>query len=200
MKSPTSDCSLLWCLNLPDARRQPLLTLLNDYVHRFGTESDMVHRYIEFVEQHEDCFERSQLSGHVTGSALVLDSAGERLLLTHHRKLDRWLQPGGHADGDSDIHRVAMTEAEEESGLASIRFVSRDLLDVDIHRIPVRKQEPEHFHYDCRFLLQSTGPDEFTVSEESHDLAWVAISDIHHFTTEESILRMIDKVPLFQAS
>lgn len=183
---------------MPEDHRQPLLALLAAYRGAYPEESAMVQRYIDFVTAYEDCFERSLLIGHVTGSALILDSTGEQVLLTHHRKLDRWLQPGGHADGETDIYRVAMSEAEEESGLESIKFVSRQLLDVDIHLIPARKNEPEHYHYDCRFLLQSAGSDTFVVSDESHDLAWVPMEDIQRFTTEESILRMITKVPAFQ--
>ena len=175
--------------------RAGLHAQLTAYLEKYPAEAAMVQRYLDFVEGHKDCFERSLLVGHVTGSAMVLDSTGSRVLLTHHRKLDRWLQPGGHADGIADVLEVAMTEADEETGLESIEPVSRELLDVDIHAIPARGDEPGHFHYDCRFLLQSTGSDEFTVSEESHDLAWVPMSNIVDYTDEESILRMIDKIP-----
>lgn len=177
----------------PDDHRGPLNSLLSDYLHRYPDESEMVRRYISFVAENSDCFERSLLIGHVTGSALVLDSKRERVLLTHHRKLNRWLQPGGHADGDADVLNVAMREAEEETGLAMIEPVIQELLDVDIHPIPARKGEPEHFHYDCRFLLGSTGSDEFVISDESNDLAWVTMDQITDYTDEESILRMIEK-------
>ena len=156
----------------------------------------MVQRYIDFVEENTDCFERSLLIGHVTGSAFLLDSRCERVLFTHHAKLDRWLQPGGHADGESNVANVAMQEALEESGLTDIEFVTSELLDVDIHAIPARKDEPEHFHYDCRFLLKSSGSDDFVVSEESHDLAWAPLGDVSDYTDEESILRMQEKTRL----
>ncbi|HAK50535.1 MAG TPA: nucleoside triphosphate hydrolase [Gammaproteobacteria bacterium] len=115
-------------------------------------------------------------------------------MLTHHRKLDRWLQPGGHADGQSDVLAVAMREAEEESGLWEIEPVSDSLFDIDIHLIPARGNEAEHFHYDCRFLLRSVGSDQYTVSEESDDLAWILLSDMASYTSEVSITRMVDKV------
>lgn len=153
----------------------------------------MIDRFQGFVENHLDCFERFLIIGHVTGSALILDNPGERVLLTHHKKLGRWLQPGGHADGDDDVKRVAMKEAREESGLESLEFHQVGLLDVDIHTIPARMDEPEHEHYDCRFLLQSAGSDEFVVSNESHDLSWVQMDKITDYTDEESILRMIRK-------
>lgn len=177
----------------PDDPRLEILDLLNTYLQRYPGEADMVNWYTRFVAENKNCFERSLLIGHVTGSALVLNSSRDSVLLTHHRKLDKWLQPGGHADGDADVLRVALKEADEETGLASIEPVTSALLDVDIHLIPPRGDEPEHHHYDCRFLLCSTGPDNFTVSEESYDLAWVAVDRIEDYTTEASILRMIEK-------
>ena len=143
-----------------------------------------------FVEQNEDCFDRALTRGHVTGSAWLVDRTGTRVLLTHHRKLNRWLQPGGHADGNSDIAQVAMREAEEESGIKALSLVSKDLFDIDIHLIPEAADVPAHYHYDCRFLVRCEGDETFTVSEESHDLAWVPMDRITEFTSEESVLRM----------
>ena len=177
----------------PDDHRRPLLQLLADYAKRYPGEVETVQRYVAFVETNFDCFERSLPVGHVTGSAFLLDSHCQRALLTHHARLDRWLQPGGHADGVSDVAGVALREALEESGLPAIGFVTPALLDVDIHTIPARKDEPEHDHYDCRFLLKSAGSDDFTVSDESHDLAWVLLNRITDYTDEASILRMLDK-------
>lgn len=170
-----------------------MLHLLARYRHRHPDEAQLVARYASFVEGHADCFKRSLQLGHVTGSAWLLDAAAERVLLTHHRKLNRWLQPGGHADGDSDVHRVAMKEAAEESGLAAIEFVTQELFDLDIHQIPARGEEPAHWHYDCRFLLKSAGADAFTVSGESHDLAWVPFDQLGDYTDEVSMLRMNEK-------
>ncbi|MBT4161551.1 MAG: NUDIX hydrolase [Gammaproteobacteria bacterium] len=178
----------------PEDSRQGLLNLLGVYLHTYPHELETVGRYRQFVESNDRCFERSLSIGHVTGSALILSASASKVLLTHHRKLDRWLQPGGHADGDSDVLGVALKEAEEETGLARIEPVTVDLFDIDIHSIPLRGSEPEHLHYDCRFLLRSVGSDEFTVSDESHDLAWVALDRILDYTSDPSILRMIDKV------
>ena len=178
---------------LIDSGRQSLLTMLKRYLKTYPFESDTVSRYSAFVKTNEECFQRSLSVGHVTGSALILDSGCKKVLLTHHKKLGCWLQPGGHADGDSDVAAVSLREAEEESGLESILFLSPDLLDVDIHQIPSRKNEPKHFHYDCRFLLRSSGSDEFTISDESNDLAWVPFHEVARYTDDESILRMLRK-------
>ena len=112
--------------------------------------------------------------------------------MTHHRKLGRWLQPGGHADGEADIANVALREAMEESGINDISALSDQIFDIDIHEIPARGKEPAHFHYDCRFLLQATH-DDYVVSEESYDLRWIGAHEIPSFTDEASVLRMLRK-------
>ena len=80
--------------------RRPFLQLLEDYRTRHPDEAAVIDRFEQFVQQHEDCFERSCVPGHLTGSAFFVNRSGDALLLTHHRKLDLWLQLGGHADGD----------------------------------------------------------------------------------------------------
>jgi 8-oxo-dGTP pyrophosphatase MutT (NUDIX family) len=94
------------------------------------------------------------------------------VLLTHHRKLGLWLQLGGHADGDSDLARVALKEAEEESGLRDLALAP-GIFDLDRHWIPQHREVPPHWHYDVRFVVRAYGDEEaFVVSDESHDLAW----------------------------
>ena len=96
--------------------RNNILAKLDGYLKTFPAERETVEQMVSFIESHTDCFEGSVSRGHITGSAWLMDENYERALLTHHRKLDRWLQPGGHADGQSDVLAVAMREAEEESG------------------------------------------------------------------------------------
>jgi len=180
--------------------RNNLLELISVYRRRFPLEFEQVTRLEEFVRQNPDCFARELLIGHITGSAWVIDKTATRTLLTHHRKLDKWLQPGGHSDGMSDVAEVAMKEAEEESGLAGLRLVSAEIFDIDIHRIPERKNEPEHFHYDCRFLIQCGSNDRYRVSHESNDLAWVNLPELPNYTTEASVVRMSEKCADFLAT
>lgn len=117
---------------------------------------------------------------------------GSRVLLTYHRKLARWLQLGGHADGDPDIVAVAGREAREESGLSGLRLVTPDIFDLDVHVIPARPGEPEHLHYDIRFAFLADSV-RVTVSAESRDLRWVALDEIESKSTERSLLRMREK-------
>lgn len=173
--------------------RQPLLDAIGEYSARHPDEDETTARFTDFVRSHADCFERSLRIGHLTGSAWIVDDDGARVLMTHHRKLNRWLQPGGHADGDPDIRAVALREAVEETGLDPLEAVGSAIFDLDIHRIPARENEPEHLHYDVRFAIRHAGSGGFIVSDESHDLAWVEIGRLSDYSDEGSILRMAEK-------
>jgi len=173
--------------------RTPILTKLKAYKGSDANEESMRLQLIEFVETHEDCFERTQLAGHVNGSAWIIDKDREFALLTHHAKLNKWLQLGGHSDGDPDTLNVATREANEESGLKSVVAVSPEIFDIDIHPIPARGDEPEHFHYDIRFMFYADKDEPFVISEESKDLAWVKLDKISELTDSESMLRMVRK-------
>ena len=173
--------------------RNQLLKLLASYSKRFPQEMDCADRIINFVKNNHDCFERSLSIGHITGSAWIVNRAGTHSLLTHHKKLNKWLQPGGHADGESDVMQVAKREGQEESGLVQLKPESEEIFDVDIHQIPANSAEQQHLHYDIRFVLRSSGAENFIVSDESHALAWVEIAQLRDYTTETSILRMAQK-------
>lgn len=173
--------------------KEALILQLMDYRNRWPGEFRIASRFVEFLAGNPDCFERSLQTGHVTGSAWLVDASGLHVLLTHHKKLGMWIQLGGHADGDGDILRVAMREAREESGMDSIEPVSPRIFDIDVHRIPARPDEPEHLHWDVRYALRATGGKECTPSDESHELRWVEIANLNRLTQEESMLRMAVK-------
>src|SRR5690606_4276880 len=118
-----------------------------------------------------------RLEGHFTASAWLVDRTGSRTLLTHHRKLGRWLQPGGHADGDRDLARVALREAQEESGLHGLR-VEPAIFDLDRHWIPEHRGVPGHWHYDVRYVVRAGDDEDFVVGEESLALAWRGIQAV----------------------
>lgn len=161
----------------------------------------MVTRFRRFVEAHPRCFERGLAEpGHVTGSAWIVDPTGTAVLLTHHRKLDLWIQLGGHADGEADVLEVARREGLEESGLATLEVLSLAAaedgsplpFDIDIHLIPARRDEPAHLHFDVRYAFRA--PDRAVASsEESHALAWVPLADLAAYTRDVSVHRMAGK-------
>lgn len=173
--------------------RDAILGLFERYRRRFPEEARVVARIDEFVRRNPDCFSRALTTGHITGSAWLLDRGLMRVLLTHHRKLDIWVQLGGHADGNPDVAEVALREAREESGIIDVELVAPEIFDIDIHVIPARGKEPEHLHYDCRFLLRTRSDVDYIVSDESHDLAWIELDRVREYTTERSMMRMVDK-------
>lgn len=176
--------------------RQQILGLIDNFKNSdwiSDQEKSQVEDLRDFVSKEELCFHRSLEHGHITGSSFILSPDGKKTLLTHHRKLGMWIQLGGHADGDPDIFAVALREAQEESGLDDFNWEEKEIFDLDIHPIPARKSEPEHLHYDVRFLLRARS-EQFQVSEESLDLKWIPLTDVANFTDNKTVQRMAKKV------
>ncbi len=172
---------------------QQLLALLARFGVRDAENIEAARLFESFVHEHADCARRELQVGHLTGSAWLVSADGERVLLTHHRKLNRWLQLGGHADGDTDLAAVALREAEEESGLTDLS-VEPEIFDLDRHWIPERGHEPGHWHYDMRFVVRANGSEEFAISEESLALAWKDIPAIAaDAEADESLRRMAQR-------
>ncbi len=175
--------------------RWELLNLLERHQTRFMDEAAYVEQTRAFVEAHTDCFHCDLWPGHVTGSAWVVNPARTHCLLLHHRKHEQWFQPGGHADGDADILRVALRETSEETGLdaSHIRLVADPIFDVDVHAIPESPRGPRHTHYDIRFLVEMDDDIEIPGNDESHQVLWVALADVPRFNNNRSTLRMVEK-------
>ncbi len=172
--------------------RRLLLDLLERHLERYPDDRARVDQVRRFVRARPDCFERSSLDGHVTASAWIVSHDRARFLLTHHRKLDRWLQLGGHADGDPDPARVALREAREESGLEHFQALppGPEPIDVDVHRIPARPGEPAHLHLDLRYLLVAAPGQQIVPSAESHDLRWFPRERAGVLLGEPGLLRL----------
>lgn len=177
--------------------RRDLLEKLHEFRPSSQRDVDCRNQFVKFVEGHPDCFERSLEIGHVTGSAWIVNRERSRCLLTYHKKLESWLQLGGHADGNPDVLDVALSEGREESGIVQILPLSTEIFDLDIHRIPAHKAVPEHYHYDVRFLCETDEGCPLTISDESNDLRWLTAEEVLARTSEESVLRMLRKTLLF---
>lgn len=173
--------------------RSMLSGLLSGYNTTDRKEKQMVEETIAFVNAHEDCFLRELLIGHVTGSAWIINPERTHALMMHHKKIDRWFQPGGHCDGDTDVQAVAKKEAFEETGVR-VMPVDNAIFDVDVHVIPERKGVPEHKHYDIRFLF--TAPmlaEELAANEESNAVRWIPLNEVSRYNGSDSIMRMVAK-------
>jgi len=180
----------------------PLIALLERHARSEPAQAAAVERILALVRGRSDCLLRSCAPGHITASALVLSPDQNDCLLTHHRKLDRWLQLGGHVDGEVAVHLAALREAQEESGMQRIEFVMQDErslapvpLDVDVHVIPAHRSEPAHEHHDIRFLLRAAPGQSLVISEESNDLRWFPLATLaaSNSPVEESVARLARK-------
>jgi 8-oxo-dGTP pyrophosphatase MutT (NUDIX family) len=183
--------------------RRALFDMLYQYGRVFPGEAAVVDRIGALVERHSDCFMRTCRPGHITGSAWIVSADRRHCLLTHHFKLNRWLQLGGHADGQWQPEFVALREAREESGMHGFDILPIDgmfiPLDIDVHEIPARFDaagrlvEDAHEHHDVRFLLIAHPGQDIHVSHESHQVDWFTPSQVLRLTDEESVLRMLYK-------
>lgn len=159
-----------------------------------ATEQQHINAMLELLHQDAPIFDRTTFPAHVTGSAWLISPDYTHVLLTHHAILDKWLQFGGHADGDMNIANVALREAQEESGIADITFVSDTIFDIDVYPIPAnpKRNEPAHFHYDIRCLLRSNTMD-FAISSESKELKWFDADALATLDLQPSMRRMAQK-------
>ena len=169
-----------------------LKKLLHNYLILYPSE-DNAKKTLKFLEQ-GNCFSNTNFNGHFTASAWIVDQHKKKVLMTHHKKLNMWLQLGGHTDGDRHLLNVALREAKEESGIENFKIISDQIFDLDIHYIPQIDSQPSHRHYDVRFLFEANSENEkIIVSEESNDVAWVDILEACEKNKESSIKRMVEK-------
>lgn len=176
--------------------RSNVLKSLQQYKHKYPEESKIVEQFSAFVKNNEDCFERSLHIGHITGSSVLLNPAKDHILLTHHAKLDKWIQLGGHADGNSEALEVALIEAKEESGIEGVSPLLTEVLDIDIHKIPANSKDPEHFHFDLRYLFIANTED-FNISNESIDLKWFTFDEAINIADSKNLVRLFNKAKAF---
>lgn len=169
------------------------LNLLESY-HPHDLEEQKAKTFIcDFIRENTRYWSRETLSGHLTASAWITDSKQTRAVLLHHKKLDLWVQPGGHIDDeDATLLDASLREASEETGLNDLQPKLSSVFDLDVHRIPERKTEPEHWHLDVRYWFTTENMD-LTISEESNELSWLSADEIKKLTDEESVLRMVRK-------
>lgn len=169
-----------------------LINEINSHLAYDKKEEDDKALFLAFLRSYDNCYSRDLLVGHVTASALIVDKEQKKILLLHHKKLNKWLQPGGHCDGNINTLEVALKEVTEEMGI-NIHYPPNSFFDLDIHSIPERKSIPQHFHYDVRYLFEYSSTEPFEKNNESNDIKWIKLSEINDFTQEESIFRMVKK-------
>lgn len=176
----------------------PFQKTLTEYCPFDAEEEVNKARILALFEETDIPFSRENLSGHITGSALVVNADLTKTCLIKHKKLGMWLQPGGHCDGDPEVDQTALRETEEETGLKELRLIPR-IFDVDVHDIPEREKgglvEPAHYHHDIRYLVVANEEEQATIQEEEIDgLQWMSFEEAVKINPWRPFSRMIDKL------
>ena len=166
---------------------------LMDFVPYDESEKDSLNKIKKFLNKEGEIFSRSHLEGHIPAGALVVDGKGN-VLLNHHKALNKWLHFGGHSDGEANSLNVAKREVLEEAGIQDAYNFNGRIFDVDVHSIPenTKKCEPQHFHYDIRFLFLVRDK-HFVISDESDNIEWKTISEAKALISSHATLRMLNK-------
>lgn len=180
-----------------NVNRETLIAELKTYTASFE-EKQFIPQFLDLLKSPR-CFYRDHFEpGHITASALLLNESCDKILMNHHKSLNKWLSFGGHCDGDEDVLAMAIRETMEESGLTAFRPVSSNIADIDIHPIPAndKKAEPAHFHYDIRYIMQMTNDAQKPIlSDESITLQWMTIDEaLGHAQQDDGLRRLINKI------
>lgn len=169
-----------------------LLHDLDTYAPAEERERSSLSRIRDFVRRCPAAFSRANPEGHITASAVVARREDPAFLLVWHRKLGRWLQPGGHMeDGDGSVFAAALREAREETGLESFAFpFGERILDMDVHPIPAHGPDPPHFHFDIRFVLMATSA---VTALRDGELRWFTLREAMAAGIDGSLARALTK-------
>ena len=172
-----------------DDRLETVVSLLHELDDLDLKQAVVRDAMLTFAAQHPDALHRSSLEGHFAGSAMVVEQGTGRVLLLFHTKLQKWLQPGGHTDGEAVMAATALREASEETGIDSLR-VFTDPIDLDIHEVRP-PAEPPHLHHDIRFLVLAPQGSLPVGNHESESLRWFTPDEAAELEVDESVLRLI---------
>ena len=176
--------------------RDDLARALESHAAADPRESESLSRIRRFLASVADPFARENPEGHVTASAVVARPDGSAFLVVFHRKLSRWLQPGGHTEEeDESAFDAALREAREETGISRFETpLGETIFDVDVHAIPARRRDPAHHHFDVRFLVTAAGePEPGAAEDPARPMRWVSLEEARSSGVDPSLARALEK-------
>ena len=154
-------------------------------------QSEVRGTMLAFAHAHPDALHRSCIEGHFTASALVVEEGSDRFIILFHAKLQKWLQPGGHVDGDANLAANALREASEETGMEGLR-VLMPAIDLDIHEVRPPQEQP-HLHLDVRFVVLAPAGSVPVGNHESESLRWVTLDDLPGLGADNGLRRLASR-------
>jgi 8-oxo-dGTP pyrophosphatase MutT (NUDIX family) len=172
--------------------RARLIDLLEQSRPEDDRESADLARMQTFARTLEQPFSRKEVAAHFTASAILVSASGQEVCLVYHRKLSRWLQPGGHfeLEDEGSVERAALREVLEETGCRAERVQGTAVpFDVDIHAIPERGREPAHLHLDLRILARALT----RCKAVTREIEWLSLDDALARADDSSLRRALGK-------
>ena len=175
-----------------DGIKPGLIAEIQKYKAEFPDEKD-TDRILDFIESNSNLFGRDTVYGHITCGAWILDDTHKRVVLVRHRRLARWIQPGGHIEPFETPFESAVREAAEETGLEGLVPWQGGVFNLSVHLFPEGKDGPAHYHLDFRYLFLAPEAAKLNPTDETDGVEWVPLAQIREYTDEDTILEMTEK-------
>ena len=192
--------------------KKDITTCMENYLTRFPEETDRCKIFSDYLHRNRDesLYDRKNFDGHITTSAFIINSLASEILLLKHKSLNRWLQPGGHVEGDGSLLQSALREVEEETAITADQLEHIEVVaeiempfDIDSHYIPenTKKQEAAHYHHDFRYLFVYDGDGSVKFDpDESTGLKWVPFTELENDETFGAMIRKIRSILFYKVS
>lgn len=185
--------------NFEKSYKNNLMKQINNLVPYDEAEMHAKNEILKYLKENDNYLGEDDTIGHITASAWIVNNNKDKVILTFHKKLEMWIQLGGHTEKNETVIDAALREAYEESGLEEIRVLDENIFDVDVHEFPEKDNNKSHYHYDIRYLLEADEDKIIKISNESKDVKWVKFDELDTLIEEKALKRMMEKVLIMRS-